>query len=286
MKSRALALLEVVLVFAFIQIIVLTLRRTGPVQWEFENLGWSYLAMVPFVGIPALIIWLGRREWADFGISLANWPTNLDIGIKAFLVRAIPLVLGSGLAGLLSLPRDVPRRGAILGLFEILAIVVILWLIRSQKPVGSGRRNVITVGLLLLIPLIIAVAVGQFGVVIISTVFWQFVFSGFGEELVYRGYFQSRLNQAFGRPWHFLGVQFGAGLILASLLFGLLHAFNTYDAAIGLGSLSWGWAISSSMAGLFFGVLREKTGTLLAPAIAHGLPDALGEPFIQMFGWF
>jgi membrane protease YdiL (CAAX protease family) len=124
----------------------------------------------------------------------------------------------------------------------------------------------------------------KFNVMIVSTVAWQFVFSGFGEEFAYRGYFQSRLNQAFGRPLCLFGIQFGAGLIIASLLFGLWHAFNTYDPAIGLSSLSWGWALWTSVAGLFFGVLREKTGSLVAPGIAHGLPDAVGEALMKIFG--
>jgi membrane protease YdiL (CAAX protease family) len=74
-------------------------------------------------------------------------------------------------------------------------------------------------------------------------------------------------------------------LIIASLLFGLNHALNTYDPAIGLSSLAWGWALASFAAGLFFGLLREKTGTLLAPGIAHGLLDAVGEPIMKIFGW-
>jgi membrane protease YdiL (CAAX protease family) len=37
--------------------------------------------------------------------------------------------------------------------------------------------------------------------------------------------------------------------------------------------------------GLFFGVIREKTGTLLAPGIAHGLPDAVGEALLKIFDW-
>ena len=102
---------------------------------------------------------------------------------------------------------------------------------------------------------------------------------------MFRGYFQSRLNQAFGRPVRLFGIQFGIGLVIASLLFGLLHAFNTYDPAVGLSSLAWGWALSSFVGGLFFGVIREKTGTLVAPSIAHGLPDAVGEALIKIFGW-
>lgn len=51
--------------------------------------------------------------------------------------------------------------------------------------------------------------------ILASTVVWQFVFSGFGEEFVFRGYVQSRLNQAFGRPLRLFGIQFGVGLIVA-----------------------------------------------------------------------
>ena len=53
----------------------------------------------------------------------------------------------------------------------------------------------------------------------------------------------------------------------------------------GLSSLTWGWGIWTFVAGLFFGVLREKTGSLLAPCLAHGLPDAVGEPLRKLFGW-
>ncbi|MBN1402544.1 MAG: CPBP family intramembrane metalloprotease [Anaerolineae bacterium] len=53
---------------------------------------------------------------------------------------------------------------------------------------------------MLLLPIVVALAMGGLSAVTVSTVFWQFVFSGFGEEFVWRGYVQSRLNQAFGRP--------------------------------------------------------------------------------------
>ncbi len=82
-----------------------------------------------------------------------------------------------------------------------------------------------------------------------------------------------------------LGIPFGVGLIVSSLLFGLLHVLNTFDPAIGLSSLEWGLLIGNAVAGLFFGFIREKTGTLLAPGIAHGLPDAVGEPMMKMVDW-
>jgi membrane protease YdiL (CAAX protease family) len=240
--------------------------------------------MLFFVGIPALVMWLTRRDWAEYGVSLADWRTHLDLGLKAYLVQLIPLVFGWGGARMLGL--DVNRAGgAFIALIEFVGVALMVWIMSRQKPVESGRRNVVTTLLLLLLPIVVALAMGRLSVVIVSTVVWQFVFSGFGEEFVWRGYVQSRLNQAFGRPLYLFGVQFGAGLIVASLLFGLLHAFNTFDPTIGLPSLAWGWALWAFIGGLFFGVIREKTGTLVAPGIAHGLPDAVGEALAKIFGW-
>jgi len=284
MKSKVLALIEILLVYAAIQGIGIIWRSTGIVEWEKQNLGWSYTGMAFFVGIPAAVIWLTRRNWAEYGVSLANWQTNLDIGLKAYLVQIIPLVLGLGGAWMLRLDTNKIGGGAFVALMEIIGLVILIWILNRQATVQSGRRNIITILLLLLFPIGVALIMRSLSLVVVSTVVWQFIFSGFGEEFVWRGYAQSRLNQAFGRPFHLFGIQFGAGLIIASLLFGLLHAFNTFDPAIGLSSLAWGWALWTSLAGLTFGVIREKTGTLLAPSIAHGLPDAMGEPLLILFG--
>lgn len=284
-KAKVFALLEILLVYAAMQVISIALRPTGIDLWQRENLGWSYTGMFIFVGIPALVIWLARRDWAEYGVSLADWQTNLDIGIKAYLVRIIPYVFGVGGAMWLMLDRDKVSGGAFVAFMEVVGLAAMIWVLNRQKPMNSGRGNLIITFLLLLFPILLAFAVNKLSVVIISTVVWQFVFSGFGEEFVWRGYVQSRLNQAFGRPMRMFGIQYGWGLIIASILFGFLHAFNAYDPAIGFASLSWGWALSSSVAGLMFGVIREKTGTLLAPGIAHGLPDAVGEALARIFGW-
>lgn len=282
-KSKTLAVLEILLVYAAIQGVGIFWRSTEIVQWEKQNLGWSYTGMLFFVGIPALVLWLTRRNWADYGVSPAQWPTNLDIGLKAFLVSLIPYVFGMG--GVYLLKLNINKTGGVfMALISVISVAVMIWVMIGQKPVKSGRRNLISILLMLLVPIVVALAMGKLSVVIVSTVIWQFVLSGFGEEFVVRGYMQSRLNQAFGRPMRLFGIQFGAGLFIASFVFGLFHAFNTFDAAVGLSSLAWGWALWTFVGGLFFGVIREKTGTLLAPGIAHGLPDAVGEALAKVFG--
>jgi membrane protease YdiL (CAAX protease family) len=282
-RTKILTIFEILLVFAVLVALRVALRSTSVVQWEGQNLGWSYGIPLLWIGIIVLVMRLTHRSWAEYGVSTADWRTGLDIGMKAYLVRFIPIVIGTGGAFWLGLSGT--GSLAYRTLISVIALALMVWVINRQKEVKSGRSNVIVTVLLLLVPVGVALAMGQLSLVIVSTVVWQFVFSGFGEEFIFRGYFQSRLNQAFGRPMRLFGIQFGPGLIVAALLFGLLHAFNGYDPAVGFSSLNWDWALSSALGGLFFGVIREKTGNLLAPGIAHGLPDAVGEPLIMILGW-
>jgi len=283
--NRVLVLLEVLLVFAVVMAAIVALRHTAVFRWEKEHLGWTYSGMAVYIGIPAIAAWLTRRRWAEFGVSTAEWRANLDAGVKATLVRCLPTLLGWWGARLLGLGSSPVAGGAFEAALWIAALALLLWVLRRPKAVPSGRPNLALIGALLLIPIGAALAMGGLSVIIVSTIVWQFLLSGFGEEFVYRGYYQSRLNQAFGRPLRLFGAPFGLGLIVASLLFGLNHALNSFDPAVGLSSLSWGPALGSFAAGLFFGVLREKTGTLLAPGLAHGLLDAVGEPVMKLFGW-
>jgi CAAX protease family protein len=285
MKTKMLTILEILAVFALMIALRVSYRSTSLMQWEGQNLGWSYIVPLLWIGIAALVIRLTRRNWAEYGVSSMNWQTNFDIGIKAYLVRFIPIVIGTGGAAWLGLSSNKLGQEAYITLTWMIALALIVWVLNHHKEVKSGRANIIATLLFLLLPVGVALALGKLSLVIVSTVVWQFVFSGFGEEFIYRGYIQSRLNQAFGRPVCLFGIQFGIGLVIASLLFGLLHVFNTYDPAIGFSSLAWGALWGNFLAGLFFGVMREKTGTLLAPGIAHGLPDALGEGLMKVFDW-
>lgn len=288
MKHKLLACAEILSVYAVMRLLGQAIRATGIVDAEPRLLGWSYTGGLIQMGVPLVVIWLTRRRWADYGVTLAGWQNNLDIGIKAYLVRIIPYVLGIGGTMLLKLDYRMFPGGLLVALTEIVAIAVMLWVLRRQseeKALTAVRSNVITLVVLLLLPILVGLAMRRLTLIVVSTVVWQFVFSGFGEEIFLRGYVQSRLNQAFGRPWTVFGVQCGPGLIIASLLFGLLHAFNTYDPAADQYTLAWGWALFTVFGGLFFGLIREKTGSLLGCGIAHGLPDAVGEALAKVMGW-
>jgi membrane protease YdiL (CAAX protease family) len=105
-------------------------------------------------------------------------------------------------------------------------------------------------------------------------------FVGFGEEILYRGYMQSRLNEVFGKPYRFFEVAFGWGTIITALFFGLSHV-GLIRWMLGMsGSLTWAWGFWTVFSGLVFGFVREKSGSILAPALLHGLPQAFAEVLV------
>ena len=109
------------------------------------------------------------------------------------------------------------------------------------------------------------------------------LFLGPGEEFLFRGYIQSRLNTAFGRTSSFWGVSFGWGLIITSLIFGFMHVLNPFNPFLsGFGLYPW-WGVWTIFGGLTAGFIREKTGSVLPTAILHGLPQAIASIF---FGFF
>ena len=79
-------------------------------------------------------------------------------------------------------------------------------------------------------------------------------------------------------PWQWLGVSVGPGLFIASGFFALIHVLNTTDYFRGHFEFAWWFGVLAFGSGIFLGVLREKTNSVLAPTIAHGL----GNTFAQL----
>jgi membrane protease YdiL (CAAX protease family) len=76
------------------------------------------------------------------------------------------------------------------------------------------------------------------------------IFSGVGEEMVFRGVLQEEV-----------------GLVAASIIFGLVH--------IGPDRRYLVWTAWAVLAGFLFGILYRESGGLLAPTVAHVLHNAV-----------
>lgn len=96
------------------------------------------------------------------------------------------------------------------------------------------------------------------------------VFVGVGEEILFRGLLQGALDEVLGRPWKIGGAQVGWGWIIQAVLFGITHPLLAGDASL------WGWGLWTAAAGLAFGWLRARSGTILAPGLVHGVIDVIG----------
>jgi membrane protease YdiL (CAAX protease family) len=92
---------------------------------------------------------------------------------------------------------------------------------------------------------------------------------GLDEEIFYRGIGLALLNQAFGKNQNLFGAKIGWGLIIISILFGLVHGVDLTDQSnlkIDLFSV-----LLTAFAGFLLGWLRERSGSLVLPVVAHNL---------------
>jgi membrane protease YdiL (CAAX protease family) len=85
------------------------------------------------------------------------------------------------------------------------------------------------------------------------------------EELFYRGWMQrSWARGAPARGITVLGARLGAGFVWTQLLFAAGHLVRLQP-----------WRLGTFLPGLWFGWLRERTGSIVAPVVAHALSNLL-----------
>jgi hypothetical protein len=82
------------------------------------------------------------------------------------------------------------------------------------------------------------------------------------EELLFRGVVQGLLRRPFGVR---------AAVVLASALFGLIH----WVAVSGGPAEKFAYVAIAATLGIVLGVLYERTETILAPAVAHGVYNSI-----------
>jgi membrane protease YdiL (CAAX protease family) len=79
------------------------------------------------------------------------------------------------------------------------------------------------------------------------------------EEFFYRGYLQTRLDEAFRSRWRVVGAVVGPGLILATVLFAFGHSIVVFQP----------WHAAIVLPGLVFAWMRARTGEVVAGALFH-----------------
>lgn len=99
------------------------------------------------------------------------------------------------------------------------------------------------------------------------------IMPGLNEELVYRGALLGILDRIMPGRVRLLGALVGWGIVITSLLFGLLHGF-WLDANLAVHADAIALR-NATISGFIFAWLRARTGSLVMPVIAHGVQDFL-----------
>jgi CAAX protease family protein len=274
-----LAVVEVIVVFSLTHIAYRSLKHFTPIgHWEAAG-HTNFTPGLMMIVVSAAMIWWRGSHFAKYGLTFKSWAANVAIG----LLIALALTGGAGALAALHLRPNHPltppslREASIYAAGAIVLLVVMAVALRRRtdlKTIIPPPMSVAVLAILLALPVGIGWHFGAPVAEAILMVMWCFFGAGCGEEIFFRGYVQSRVNDACGRPWQVAGIPCGWGIVVSSLLFGWVHALNTVDYFHGRFDFAWAYGAQNVVVGLCYGALREKTGSILAGVVVHGLADA------------
>jgi membrane protease YdiL (CAAX protease family) len=93
------------------------------------------------------------------------------------------------------------------------------------------------------------------------------------EEVFFRGYLMSRLEERWPSRHRFLGASVGLPLLVSSLLFGLGHFLVDFQPA----------RLAVMVPALVFGWMRQRTGSLAPAAVFHALCNLFSDVLHESF---
>jgi hypothetical protein len=231
---------EVLWVFGAFLLFIKYLETTWFGVAQLNLVGWDFFAHLMMMAFPLAVTFMGQRRLADLGITRAQFFDSEVRRISRIAVAELALIW--------------------------LAFALVPHLFKGQRPMLLLPPY--HFGVMLGLPLLESNLLGR-----LITVIFTVVFCGLGEEVLFRGYIQGRLNRALGRPFRLLGVDFGWGLVIASALFGLGHGFAFFNPFVGnilVFRPDFLAAAVTGVEGFILGLIFERTRGILAPAIVHG----------------
>jgi hypothetical protein len=255
---------------ALLVVALLVLQSVRPFDraWSTQLGGRPFAAYLALALLLFVIVLISRDRRAS-GLTPEHPGLQLEVAAAGFLPVA-------ALAITLTYVNWRTWGGAVIAAgVALAALAATAWLIRDKVPAERPTRTAIAI--LVGGAILSAAAVTAFsslGSMALAFVF-AFLFSAPVEELLFRGLMQGWLNKAFGRPYQTWGVQWGPGLLITALLFGLWHVLAPFEVFTGQYALALPHGLWTFCAGLIFGLVREKTGGIAAPVILHALLNFL-----------
>ena len=210
-RSKITAITEVVGVFSLVTLGFKAILSSPLGAWESQVLDRHLVEYALVLAFPLLIMAVIWKEFESFGISLQDIRSQL----KAAAIGFIPVLMISSTLHFIGWQRW--GQALLVSSVEVGVLFLLAWLLQ-KKPTAVTMGALST---LVISRAAFALEIGS-GEIILGLVY-SLVFVSLGEEVLFRGYIQSRLNECFGHPFQFFGVSWGWGIIISSLLFGLWH---------------------------------------------------------------
>lgn len=262
-RLGAVAEVTVVVLGTLSAVVALAMSPLG--RWEAGALRRPFLEYALMLGLPLAFTFAMGRSLTAHGIKMKDLRSQVDIALRclvAVAVSKVPLAL-----------LDHRRwNGALL--MSAIEVGLLFWVGRILRGKAAATGVVLTALVLPLLAGPVPLHGPPVGRAASALVFYV-LFLGPGEEVLFRGYVQSRLNAVFGRPYRFFGTSWGVGALIAAVLFGAMHVANLASLGTGSWHPEWWWGVWTFFAGLVASVVREKSGGVLAPALLHGVPQGI-----------
>lgn len=264
--KKYIAVVEVAAVLAVFFYLKDFLKNSGFGDWQIPLLGAALVSScILFFILPLTATLIGHRNPGSVGLTNEDLSYHSQRAVRAMAFVA-PATILFPVIGLLGTTHEEWLGASILTIG--FAATGLLYANKSRNVTNGSESALRWTGLVPFIALLVFGLIASYVLHTVSPLATRvvavLVFVAFLEEFFFRGYVQSRLNDCFGRPFSFQNVNFGAGLLLSAVLFGLFHPLSVAD------NTPWAWAMWTAAGGLIFGFLREKTGSIIAPAMLHG----------------
>jgi membrane protease YdiL (CAAX protease family) len=107
-------------------------------------------------------------------------------------------------------------------------------------------------------------------------VFAQLLVVALPEEAFYRGYLQSRLDDAWAPRWRVLGANVGPGLLASAAIFALGHLVTVHLPT----------RLAVFFPALLFGWLRARTGGIGASVVFHAMCNVYSQALGRGYGLY
>ncbi len=239
------AILEVLFVFGITLLLIVGVSLSPLGQWQRQWSNRPFLEYTVMILMPLLTITLTRRNFSDYGLDVRDLRYHLSIVSTLFF----PFAMASAAIAWVNYRQ---WHGAL-----ILSIVQIALLFFSaallRNPALAAQRTLLLGGIFLTIGFEPAGA-ARLGNALSALIFYIL----------------------------FLGVEWGWGIVVAAILFGAMHFLNAASLLDGHWQPEGWWGLWTGFSGLVYGFLREKSGSIVPPAILHGLPQAIAAALLGL----